>query len=162
MSSKAKRVAYCSTCGSEIDSDAELCPECGVRQGTAQHQQKEPTDRYIAAAIGAVVSFVIGWFPLIGPIVPGVVAGYLRGENTKESAITGTLANVIASIPIVLVLALFFGLGALGTLVEGNGEAALGFGVLLIMVVISFVYYFGFGALGGVIGAELSDRGEPE
>ncbi|MDP1551403.1 MAG: zinc ribbon domain-containing protein [Methanobacteriaceae archaeon] len=43
---------YCSNCGAEIDSKAEICPKCGVRQkGTYIIQEKNPG---VAAVLSAL------------------------------------------------------------------------------------------------------------
>lgn len=153
---------YCNSCGALISADAEICPECGVR-----HQDKageEPSSRWKAAIIGGVVSFFIGGFPFVGPVAGGAIAGYMRGSDTTESAITGTLANVLASIPLVLLGGLFLFLGVIGAASSpgGSGDAALGLVVWLFIFLFGFVYFWGLGAVGGAIGASMSDKRAPE
>jgi hypothetical protein len=153
---------YCPECGSRIDAEAAICPECGVAQESAERQTApEPASRILAAAVGGVVTFILGWIPLIGPIPGGVVAGYLRGSDVTESTLTGLLANVLASIPGVLLAVLFLFLGGLGAVMEGDGGAAVGLVVWLIIFALAFAYYYALGALGGFIGAKVTDRGEP-
>lgn len=164
------RTKYCSECGSEISAETAICPTCGItqerteqrRERAERRREPEPSSRVIAAVIGGVVTFFLGWIPLVGPIPGGVVAGYLRGADVRESTLTGLLANVLASIPGVVLVALFLILGGLGAVAEGNGEAAMGLALWLIIFVLSFVYYYAFGALGGLIGAKITDRGRPD
>ncbi len=164
--SPAVGTMYCSSCGAEISTEAELCPECGVRQKGRQKQQSsgatEPSSRAMASLAGGVVSFFLGWIPLLGPLSGGFVAGYLRGDDTKEGAIVGFLANLLASIPGALFVGLFLVLGGLGAVVDGSGEAALGLVVWLVIFGAIFVSFYGFGALGGVIGSKVTDRSAPE
>lgn len=129
--------------------------------GTANQAPAEPMGRVGAALVGAAVSLFVGWFPLVGPAFGGIAAGYLRGDDVTESALTGTLGNVIASIPLLLLALLFIGLGTIGAIVEGNGDAGLGLVIWLIVFAISFAYFYGLGALGGVLGAKITDRGTP-
>jgi len=157
---------YCSNCGSVIAEAAELCPECGVRpdgeaQSGATNTSNEPSGRYLSAFVGGIVSFVVGWIPLIGPAAGGVVAGYLRGSDTKESAITGLVANVIAAIPMMGLALLFMVLGCIGAAAGGEGDAALGLFVCAIIFLASFVYFFVLGAAGGALGAAITNRDAP-
>lgn len=57
--------AYCSSCGSVIKKEAEICPECGVRQeSTSPSQEKNPV-------LAAILSFLI---PGAGQIYNGQIA----------------------------------------------------------------------------------------
>lgn len=146
---------FCSDCGSQINTKAEVCPECGVSQQTSHTSQREPSGRWIAAFIGSIVSFVLGWLPFVGPILGGGLAGYLRGQNNRESAITGTIANIIASIPF-----FFFAIfGVFAQILEGTVGTFVGW---VFLVVISLTYFYGCGAVGGWIGSEFSNRAQPD
>lgn len=123
-----------------------------------------PSSRLAAVVLGAILSFFVGWVPLLGPIAGGVLAGYLRGEDIKEGAITGTLANFLATLPSIALVALLVVLGALGATTGSDADMtnfAIGMGAWLLILAVSFVYYWCFGALGGVLGAAMSDRGYP-
>lgn len=124
----------------------------------------QPSSRFTAAVLGALLSFFVGWVPFLGPIAGGVLAGYLRGEDTKESAITGSIANFLASLPSLGIAALFLSLGVLGAATSSDGggsELAVGLAAWLLIFAVSFLYYWAFGAIGGVLGAAMSDRGYP-
>lgn len=62
---------FCSSCGESIKKDAEVCPECGVRQedATSSDQEKDPA---IAALLSGITS---GWAGQIynGQIARGIV-----------------------------------------------------------------------------------------
>jgi len=146
---------FCQECGAEISTKVEICPECGVSQEQNQtSSQREPSGRFTAAVIGSVGSFFFGWIPILGPIVGGFIAGYLRGPDKQESALTGVIANVLASIPFLL-FAIF---GVFAQIVEGTVNTFLGW---IILVAISVAYFYGFGAFGGWAGAAFSSRAEP-
>lgn len=164
--SPAVGTKYCSACGSEISAEAEICPDCGVAQDTAKRRlAPEPSGRWLSAVIGGIVTFFLSWLPfigvIVGPIGGGFTAGFLRGANVKESALTGTLANVLASIPGALLVVLLFFLGGLGIISDGTGEAAFGLFVWAVIFLFSFVVFYLLGAIGGVIGAKVTSRGDP-
>lgn len=154
---------FCTNCGETIDSRADVCPKCGVSQGNSDNKQSQrtPSSRWKAAFVGSIAAIFFGWFPFLGPIGAGAVSGYLRGIDNKESAITGTLATVLASIPLVLLGLLFF-TSAIVQLFTGEIDAAVG-GILgtLIVLGLPLVYFYGCGMLGGYIGAEFSNRSAP-
>jgi len=85
----------------------------------------------------------------------GILAGYLRGSDRNESALTGALATVLAS---TLYLG-FMALVLLANAAEGSGGGVLG---TIILAVLSLGYFYGFGALGGVVGAGITNRNAPE
>ena len=92
--------------------------------------------------------------PFVGPILGGSLAGYLRGQNNRESALTGTIANIIASIPF-----FFFAIfGVFAQILEGTVGTFIGW---IFLVGISLVYFYGCGTVGGWIGSEFSNRAEP-
>lgn len=154
---------YCPECGSRIDAEAERCPECGVAQESAEQQTaSEPSSRILAAVVGGIVTFFVGWIPLVGPIPGGIVAGYLRGSDVTESTLTGLLANVLSSIPAVFLVVLFLFLGGLGAVMDGDGSAAIGLVLWLVIFALAFAYYYALGAFGGFLGAKITDRGVPD
>lgn len=156
---------YCSNCGAVIADAAEICPECGVRLeeevGSSESGGGEPSGRYLSAFVGGIVSFVVGWIPIVGPAIGGVVAGYLRGSDTKESAISGLIANVLAAIPMMGLAVLFLILGGIGAASEADSDVALGLFLWAVIFIASFVYFFVLGAAGGALGAAITDRRAP-
>jgi hypothetical protein len=158
---------YCSNCGERIAVEAETCPACGVRQGH-QRSRPAPYGRWKAAGIGGFLGFVTLLIPLVNlfsPFVGGLVAGSLRGSDTTESALTGALASVVASVPLVVFGGLFFLLATLGVVSDpamGAGEAALGLAVWFGIFAVAFGLFYAVGAACGALGAALSGRGEPE
>jgi|GEM_PF-1301812 len=157
---------YCQSCGAVIKKQAELCPKCGVRQKTGKRSStgssgpQEPVSRLMAAGIGGVVSLFGSLLPVIGQILGGVVAGYLRGPDTRESTICGALAGLIASIPSALFFGFLLFLGILGSAAGGGGaEGVVFLGLLFVTVIGIFV---GLGAAGGFVGAMISDRSSPK
>lgn len=152
--------AYCPNCGASVRAGKGVCGNCGETL-QSDDGDSDPTGRYLAAFVGAVVSFFLGWIPLVGPPIGGGVAGYLRGSDTRESALTGVLANVLASIPMLGLAFLFMLFGGVGVLSTGDGEAALGMVIWGLIFAGSFLYFFVLGGLGGALGASLSSRRAP-
>jgi TM2 domain-containing membrane protein YozV/RNA polymerase subunit RPABC4/transcription elongation factor Spt4 len=63
------KMKYCSNCGSQIDENAEICPECGVRQTVGGNQQQ--VYQHKNPGISAVLSFL---FVGLGQIYNGEIA----------------------------------------------------------------------------------------
>lgn len=135
-------------------------PAGADQQGTSA--QPEPKSRLFAAGIGALVSVVLGWVPLVGPVFGGAAAGYLRGSDGTEGAISGLLGNAIASVPLLLLVLLFLALGGIGAAAQGDGEAAVGMVLWLVIFAGGFAYFYALGALGGLLGAVASNRASPK
>ena len=112
---------------------------------------REPSSRLKASFVGSIGAFFFGILPLVGPIIGGAMAGYLRGSDGAESALTGALATIIASIPLLLIA----GLTGLTAIVGGDSEALVS---TILLVVLSGAYFYAFGALGGYIGSAFSNR----
>jgi putative exporter of polyketide antibiotics len=108
-------------------------------------------DTLLNAAIGAVVSVVGAPLLPVAAVFGGLVAGYLQGGDEGEGAKVGALSGVIATVPVVFILAL-----ALLFLPFVPIEvAAVGVFLLGVLVFVSAAYLVGAGAVGGVIGAYL-------
>lgn len=159
---------YCTSCGSVIKAKAELCPNCGVNQGQSaaatQRTPSPPSGRYIAGFVGSVVSFIGGWIlPIVGQVCGGIVAGYLRGSDNTESAISGALSGLFAAIPAALLVLLLMFLGLLGSFADGDAATGIA-GIVLFGGILVFVvgFYVVFGAVGGLVGAAITDRAAPE
>jgi len=158
---------YCRSCGAVIKKQAEMCPKCGVRQKSRKRSStgsssdpEPPSSRLAAAGIGGVVALIGSLIPVLGQFLGGIVAGFLRGPDTRESTICGALAGLIASIPSALFFGFLLFLGIIGSAAGGDGLAAVVFlGFLLVTII---VIYAGLGAAGGFVGAMISDRSPPE
>ncbi|SEG36467.1 DUF5518 domain-containing protein [Halobellus limi] len=124
-------------------------------QQSTETGNREPSGRLISAFIGSIAAFFLGWLPFLGPVIGGGISGYLRGKNNRESSLTGFFATVIASIPFIL-FAIF---GVFAQVLEGTIGSFIGW---MFAVVISMIYFYGCGTIGGYIGAEFSNRAEPE
>jgi len=143
----------------------------GLREPEARPGQvSEPTSRLIAALVGAAVTFVasivFSIIPVVGNLAAllagGAAAGYLRGSDTTESAITGGLAGVIASAPLILVAGVVMftlGVGAVGEGAIAGGVVGLAIVAALVLLVVGFVAVVC--AAGGAIGAAVTDRPAP-
>mgnify|MGYP000698830568 FL=1 len=157
---------YCSNCGELIALEAEICPSCGVSQNR-QRSRPAPYGRWKAAGIGGFLSFAMLFIPLVNlfsPFVGAIVAGSLRGSDTMESALTGALANVFASIPVVLFCGLFFLLATLGIVSDPSvaSDVALGLLVWFVIFAVAFGGFYVVGAVCGALGSALTNRDEPE
>lgn len=158
---------YCTSCGTPIKREAEICPECGVRQRddsrTGGATPSEPSGRYVASFVGGMIALFVGFvLPFIGQIAGGAVAGYLRGDDTTEGAIVGSLAGLVASIPAALVFFLLIVLGLVGSIT--GGDAAGGFAVVIVfggILVFTVGAFVVLCAIGGLIGAAITDRPAP-
>jgi len=114
-----------------------------------------PTDHTLRnAALGAVVTVLLsptGFSALLG----GGIAGYLQGEPPRRGARVGALSGGLASLPVVAVLLLGFGLAFLPTVrfgVPGGVELAI---ILFVMFPLLVLWTVGLSALGGYLGGAL-------
>lgn len=123
----------------------------------------EPTDRKMAALVGGGFTFGMAIIPILGPVLGGGIAGYLRGSNAKESTLTGMLANAVGVSPLILLAGFMFVFGTLESLLVegGTSEAIAGLWVYSVLFGVPIVYFLICGALGGLVGAVLTDRGDP-
>lgn len=142
--------------------------------GTVVPSGSEPMSRLAATAIGvgiiipvtALVSILPGisaWLVFVGPLVGGGIAGYLRGNDMKESAKTGGLAGCVVASP-ALLIAGFFIYGPLKVLFGDASAGGADYGLsLLVGVFLLFVTVLGilFAAVAGAIGSMVTDRNAP-
>lgn len=86
---------YCRDCGEAIDTRAEICPQCGIRQQPPPSEVgKGETEK--DAGIAAVAAFVV---PGLGQIYNGEIAkGIILGIITIILAITGV--GLIIAVPL--------------------------------------------------------------
>ena len=111
-----------------------------------------------AILIGGLLTFILGWIPILGPIGGGFVGGYLRGVSTTEGGIVGAASGLVASIPGIALAALVFLLGGIGLAAEWDPEAAGGFAILFGLFLVALAYMAGSAGVGGAIGGAISDR----
>lgn len=103
------------------------------------------------AIIGAFVSIVAAPLPF-STVLGGAVAAYLDDADPGGGVRIGTLAGIIAVVPIALFG--YFALSFLGFRGEFGGFVVL-FGLLFVA---SIVYTVGLSALGGFLGASLAEE----
>lgn len=79
-SSAADDTIFCRDCGAEIRAEAEICPECGIRQQNQSGpiDSDELTDHYSTLAWVAAIIVALLSFPL-GILVPGYF--YWKASN---------------------------------------------------------------------------------
>lgn len=111
---------------------------------------------HINAVIGAVVTVVLS-FTVFSPLLGGGVAGYLQRGDRSGGIRVGALSGAIATIPFVLLFAVFGGFVFTGSMM-GPGLGAPG--VISFLFVLGFVFAIvwnvGLGALGGYLGVYLA------
>lgn len=116
---------------------------------TSQHSPSKRSTLF-NAFVGAAVSVVTAFLPF-SPVVGGAVAGYLERQN---GASVGALSDVIAAIPLALVIFL-----ATSLFVVVPDPAAGGiFLFISVAVVLASLYTIALGALGGFVGVYLADE----
>lgn len=124
------------------------------------------TQRAVNSAIlGVIVSIVAGFLPFVsfvGPLLGGVVAGYVYRTDLRDGGVVGALMGVfLAALGVVLQV---FGsvLPAIpAAVVLGPWARAFGLGMLDSIVVIiaaSVVLLILVGAIGGAIGGTLAGK----
>ena len=125
---------------------------------------ESPTDKSVTtgstpntkmnALVGAVVTAATALLIPFAPALGGGVAGYLEGGDSASGLKVGTVAGILATIPLVLlVLLVLFFVPVLGP----PPRTGLAFAYLVIasMLVFLSVYVVGLSALGGLLGAYL-------
>jgi Kef-type K+ transport system membrane component KefB len=105
----------------------------------------------LGAAVTVVFSFT-GFSPLLG----GAVAGYLQ---RREGARVGAISGALATIPFLLLVAVFF--GAFGLLLRGGGLLWM-LVVLPLFLVLVAAWNVGLGAAGGYLGVYVQEELQDE
>ncbi len=108
----------------------------------------------LAVVVGFILVLVLGWIPFIGPLVAGIITGYLATRETG-GVLKGFAAGIIAGSlgAIIAAIALFF----LGALVAGPLGALVGGAVGAGLVVAAAIKSVLVG-VGGAIGALIAGR----
>lgn len=79
---------FCKNCGSEIDNNAYVCPECGVRCGA------EVAKRNTIGLLGFIFSFIVPLVGLILSIIGYNKANELDGDR-KELSKAGIIISAV-------------------------------------------------------------------
>lgn len=104
------------------------------------------------AIIGGVVTAGTALFVPFSPVLGGAVAGFLEGGDSDAGLKVGSLAGLVATLPLLLVV--LVGLAVVPVIGPPRGAVGVLFVGLLIFVLVG-AYTVGFSALGGVIGTYL-------
>ncbi|GAA0646590.1 DUF5518 domain-containing protein [Salarchaeum japonicum] len=107
----------------------------------------------INALIGAAVTVVLS-FTGVSPVLGGAAAGYLQANGPGDGARVGAISGLVASLPIILVLAVF---SAALPFVPIE-FAALGIVAVLFVVVFVVGITAALSAAGGYIGGYLEEE----
>ena len=126
--------------------------EPAVRGDSGDDRRESTPNTALNALVGGVVTAGTALFVPFSPVLGGAVAGFLEGGDSDAGLKVGTIAGLVATLPLLLVVLLGLAIvpvfgppgGAVGVLLVG----------LLLFVLIA-AYTVGFSALGGVIGAYL-------
>ena len=115
-------------------------------------------DTLLNAAIGAVVTVVLS-FTGISPVLGGGVAGYLQRESRRAGAKVGAISGLLAFLPFVLLVVLFFGVVALGPMMGGGAGLPGGMELLVVLLLVPLLVAWtaGLGAVGGYLGTVLRE-----
>lgn len=177
-------MAYCPSCGAEIEADANYCPRCGSNQNVTDSEtlaRDETTTvsslagrTWTNALIGGTAGFLLAafvasiFFPMyvVGVLAGSALAGYVHDRGEWSGATVGLLAGVVTTIPVLLVVVLGAIIGFGGLVVSvlghlGTQTSMLGFGLLgllgIVVFVVTVIANLVFGALGGFIGGALAE-----
>lgn len=91
MAEKGHDEQYCSSCGEIIKKEAEICPECGVRQNTASSSSGK--DRTAAGLLAILLGGLGAHHFYLGNTLRGVL--YLLFVWTLIPAILGLIEGIL-------------------------------------------------------------------
>lgn len=120
--------------------------EAGGRRG------ESTPNTALNAVVGGVVTAGTALFVPFSPVFGGAVAGFLEGGDSDAGLKVGTLAGLVATLPLLLVV--LAGLAVLPIFGPPRGAVGVLLVGLLLFVLIG-AYTVGLSALGGVIGTYL-------
>lgn len=115
-------------------------------------------------AIGAVVTFVVFFVPVLGalsPVLGGGVSGYLQEDGLGGGAVAGIAMAVLSGVPALLLGVLGLGLGSVPLFSDSMFASLVGgFGAIggLFVLVLWFawtVYALMLGLVGGLVGGAI-------
>ena len=126
--------------------------EPAASEDSRDRRSESTPNTALNAIVGGVVTAGTALFVPFSPVLGGAVAGFLEGGDSDAGLKVGTLAGLVATIPILLVVLL----GLAVVPVFGPPGGAVG---VLLVGLLTFVlvgaYTVGLSALGGVIGTYL-------
>jgi len=124
--------------------------------------EEDSPSTFVNALLGGVAAVMLAFLPF-STVLGGALAGYLQGPDTGEGLKVGTLAGVVAVLPLLLVAFLFGGVFlamvpfGMGMTDPGAGMfGAFGILALVLLLLFGLVYTVGLSALGGILGAYLN------
>lgn len=109
----------------------------------------------LAAFVGAIVMFVLSFFPVIGPLIGGFVAGLIARGNYRNGAEAGCVAGVIGGLVIAVVLVVGFP-NLIGIFNRALAAMVVNAGLDSSLSFIPIILYHAFlGLMGGAVGAAI-------
>jgi hypothetical protein len=99
----------------------------------------------IGVSAGFVLMIILGWLPIVGPLIAGVVAGLMAEGGLRRGAVTGLLAGTFGGVALALIL----------TSVDPATFAPLGFSVDFLGSFMLAILSVG-GTIGALIGGALA------
>jgi hypothetical protein len=124
----------------------------------------------VSFIVTIVIAFISGiYLPknigLIGPVIGGLIAGYMVGENYTDGIVNSGIPAGLAGLIYLTTVVLLFGsqiatiaskagyTGSVETLILGGAIAA---------VFVGFAMYFVLGLIGGIIGVAIKERNDDD
>ena len=102
----------------------------------------------LAVLLGFLTMIVLGWIPVIGSFIAGLVAGLIVRGGAGRGATAGFLTGILGALIIAAVLMV------LGTASLGGLGFLVGFGLSVVVVLLSLVGAI-IALIGGAIGGAL-------
>ncbi len=125
---------------------------------------------WMAIGVAFVVTIIIAIFSgmylpknvgLIGPIIGGLIAGYMVGGSYTDGIVNGGIPAGIAGLIYLVVVVLLFGstitTAAIALGYTGSTETLL-ISALIGAAFVGFAMYFVLGIIGGIIGVAIKGR----
>lgn len=118
------------------------------------------------AAIGAVVTFILFFVPVLGPFSPvlgGGTSGYLEDKGGTAGAVAGIYMAVLSGIPALILGLSGMALGSIPLLGDSiiagfiGGIGALGGLFVIALWVVWTIYAVMLGVVGGIIGGLIAE-----
>ncbi len=102
-------MAFCKTCGNEIDEKASICVKCGVPTEQYSQSTQNNQDEMLPAVIGSIVAVLATIFiPIIGVAVGAILCGVLWNSKPKAAKAIGISTAVSFGFLIICVVFIMF------------------------------------------------------